>query len=741
MKNSTIQSASRGIAAVAAAFAGAAALAAAAAFADDGYIEASSAQSIDTCVYLGPNSRVELDFAHVTGEASASGGQYILAAGNSSNRAAVLVAKDASVFSCMIGDDHIDFSATALDTARHTVVIDEPNSRGLLYTGGTLVQTVAGSALTGTTSSTMKLFSFYDSAKAFAPARIYSCRVYETENGVETLAHEFLPALRGGEAGLYDTVGGGFFRNSVFASPLAYGGDILKIRDDGYVATYGNNGNAGSLYFDTGYLPGANTRAELDYAIAEAYPGSGTWYLFSAFGNGYFGIGLDNNKFWWTDGTTNSTRWAAFSPALSPSSAAYTVDIRRTAVLDMENLDAPAAIVTGGLTNAVSATAGQFYTGTGTATLTIAARKATTIATAAPLKIYGFKIYESDTLVRSYEPAVSNGIPCLVDTVGNGGVIASAIATNALKIAAGGKVRTIGTALDAYVEADATQSVDTGVYLGPTSRVEIDFQHLTGVADTLNGQYILAAGNSSNRAAVFVAAKKTCFGCMTQNSTLSFGDLALDTARHTVVIDEPNKKGVLITAGVTNQVVTGSALTGTTSTTMKLFSFYDSAKAFAPARIYSCRVYETENGVETLAHEFVPYMQDGVAGFWDTVDKVFKGKTVGNDFAMSGMGVDGEEAWIKSAPETATVSKDGAGVTITAAAAGAVAYKWTLNGEVLDDFTGETCTATWHQGSYDTPDVYACTALYDIGGDETEGEPHTVCTVTRIAPAFVMVIR
>ena len=99
----------------------------------------------------------------------------------------------------------------------------------------------------------------------------------------------------------------------------------------------------------------------------------------------------------------------------------------------------------------------------------------------------------------------------------------------------------------------------------------------------------------------------------------------------------------------------------------------------------------------------------------------------------------GAEKWVKELPATATVPTEGS-ISLTAAAAGAKSYKWTKNGEVVAGATGETCAAAWRKGDYNTPDLYACTAIYDVFGVETEGEPVS-CNVFSTPSAFVMVVR
>lgn len=727
-----------------------------AALAEDAYIQSDGTQFINTGYYVKPTSAVELDFAFVGFENTSAFVQSRLMDNDASNSKPSLamaayvagqVANDNCSLAFAIGDIASDGSfagdwtsgsgtgtrARYCDDTRRTIRLDEFNKRESILVDGEEVWGISKANYSYTLSSSLPLGLLGRTKKADGTSdyrtkiRVYGFRIYESGE----LVKNYIPALKGGEPGLYDTLGSGFLRNNLLGNLFATGGDITSVPDDGYIATPGNDGPAGSLYFDTDYLPTANSRVEMDYVLAEAYPSSSstTWYLFSAFNNGYYGIGLNQNNAWWCAGSASANKWQPFSPSLKFGGAFYSVGIRHTAIQDLTTLSTPAAIVTEGLTNAVANAAGVMPTGT--LTLKIAANRNGSNGFA-PVKIYGFKIYESGNLARSYRPYVSNGVPGLLDTVGSGGFISSAVATNSLKVAAGGLIGADSFSRDAYLQSDGTQSIDTGYTPQMNTRFELDFQHLTGVS-TNKGHYFM----SSDYAAAYLHQTTTTFmfSGSDKYTYQAASDGAPDTIRHSAIIDRVNNMFHFVTGDVTNKTVSFTAATKDDSYTLKLFSFRDGNQGFAEVRIYSCRIYE---GGE-LKHEFVPYLQNGVAGFWDTVDGVFKATSKGRALVMSGMGVDGAEMWVKPLAATAEVSQNHS-ATLTAAAAGAKSYKWALNGEVIPGATGETCTATWRQGGYNAPDIYTCTAIYDVFGVETEGTP-VECLVTRIPEAFVITVR
>ena len=155
------------------------------------------------------------------------------------------------------------------------------------------------------------------------------------------------------------------------------------------------------------------------------------------------------------------------------------------------------------------------------------------------------------------------------------------------------------------------------------------------------------------------------------------------------------------------------------------------------SRIYAVRIYEDD----VLVHEFLPYKNGDTVSLYDTktgnvaakVDASTATPTIG------GKGVDGEEKWLTALPSDVLIPVEHI-VTLTAAAAGAIRYEWTLNGTVIDGATGESVTASWRRGDYATPDVYTCTAIYDVYGVETRGAPVT-CSVTRRPNGLVLIVR
>ena len=768
-----------------------AAFAASTALAEDAYIQSDGTQFINTGYFVSPSSKVELDFAFVDFADSSAFVQtrvfdnhptaafpnlactlYVAGTVGQGNHTQAFALGDRETGDSLTGiwaSSECDNYGNAAkgqfcDDVRRTAVVDEANHyAALLDVNGAYVwrkakpttSTIGSRTYTYTHTALRPLVLLGrptaddgSTGDARTRARIYGFRIYESG----TLIRKYVPALKGEQAGLYDKIGGDFLSvATATAKPFAYGGDILEIPDDGYISTYGNNYDVGDMYFNTGYAAKPTTRAELDYALADNYPTTGyisnhDWYLFEGSGNsGTTRFCLYFNK-------TASQSFGMCGGGLhwkNPSpNVPYQInqkEIRRTAILD--NYIGKAFLVTGGNTNSTFSYNAQTNVNYSYYPIKISGGRAG--GAYAPLKIYGFKLYESGSLVRSYKPYVKNGISGLLDTVGDGGFISCVIVTNAQKVAAGGLVDSDTASRAAYIQTDGTQHIDLGYYAQSDTRFELDCALVR--PDFTSDQFIFGthggykAGNFPF--SMYVKANSAGLGwcCQTNNSNYS-------TLTSTRITAERQK---FVLDGYGNEVSVLAA-DGTTLYTKTITHNHANAKSpyeFAictsrgkegtttgkvPLKIYSARIYEAD----VLKHEFVPCVQNGVVGLWDTVGEVFKGNSASgaNALTLSGMGVDGAEMWVKPiAASTASIAKDKT-ATITATAAGAIRYKWTLNGEVIEGETGETVTATWRRGDYNAPDIYTCTAIYDVFGVETEGEP-VVCNVTRVPDAFTIVIR
>ena len=149
-------------------------------------------------------------------------------------------------------------------------------------------------------------------------------------------------------------------------------------------------------------------------------------------------------------------------------------------------------------------------------------------------------------------------------------------------------------------------------------------------------------------------------------------------------------------------------------------------------RLYTFRIYEYENDVKTLKHEYLPYKKGNVIGLYDTVTKTIKtdAKNSTTPFKISGKGVDGVERWIVT-PQSVRLSKREGATTLSANAAGAVSYRWMLNGAAV---------AGGEDAKTGTVETYAVVPIYDICGNTSEGAPVSV-TVEHLSAGTLLLFR
>ena len=695
----------------------------------------------------GPLSRVEVDFAF---DATEPRQMRVIGADTTDTRAKMSCYINGSgqiSFGFNYTDSNEAFSGhntgKAADTARHVIVADQKNRKAyyidyetgvtnstLDITGTPSVTSGIPLGLLGTAISKGMTTRFRDNNNS-AKARIYRARFFTDD----VLVRDLVPLVKGGKPGFRDLVGGAFVTADGNASLAALSASPATPvePDDGYVSTSGNDWNRNrdaARYLDTGYVPNDSTRVEFDYALADDYPQSGyesgsshEWYLFSGKANGRFMVFYGQWGIIFGAGTN-------FQTLVSGKRTANETGVRRTAVIDMRNLDHPVAIVTGGFTNCVSGAGAALSGFSGTQPLRIACN--CDYNGFAPLKIYGLKIFEDGSLVRNYVPLVRNGVPGLLDTKGAGGFIASGRGKHALGW--GGAMATDGTtdgATDSYLESDGTQGINTGYLVkGSRSRIECDFAftdcttNSTGTANYQQRPFGQDYGPDFKSALYINGSGQFVFGFGNTFINNHGPFIPADTKRHTAIIDGFHNRLYFITGSSTNSNydISADAHSNNDTWPMGIFSTVTAQDAsswrnHAKMKLYSLRVYESD----VLVHEYLPYCANGVACLFDTEDKVaLTDARGGNAFSLSGMGVDGAERWIKT-PQDAKIRRNDTNRTLVAGAAGAKSYRWTRNGEPIEGGENGELAIEWTTGG--SKDVYAATAVYDVYGTETTGNP------------------
>lgn len=245
---------------------------------------------------------------------------------------------------------------------------------------------------------------------------------------------------------------------------------------------------------------------------------------------------------------------------------------------------------------------------------------------AVKMKVYGVKIWESGTLVKTYVPCIRSDIPgfkvIVGDDVEHPQKVMFVTGVDVSKVKYGGDILVekddahidLENAIKEYAYGNGI-CIDTGYTVGSTTRVELDYALLTGwsssskwscnpclfaangmdlwVFGTSDGCYAFTSGSkqyySSNRGAITNMSAATAYGI-----------------RRTAAM---NSNSVwFVTADFTNAATTVStAVTGNLSHTLKLGARYDRIR-YLPIRIYGLKIYEND----ALAKDYVPVVTNGV---------------------------------------------------------------------------------------------------------------------------------
>ena len=712
------------------------------AFAEDAYIESDGTSGILTGYKLKPASRVAVDFALTTTEQASgarlfgadrshtalkmSGSFYI--GGGENTLWVIHLGNGENYDSVWPRDGNGDF--ITLDTDRHTIVIDYPNPPHLYITGSVTNEVpnedFTPESFTNEAIEPIALFARQNASGAFekpCKARIFGVKIYESG----ALVHDFAPCLKDGMPGFKDVAGdGGFLCNPSAETAFTYGGDIL-VEESPYVATpAGNNTEADKhLYVDTEYFATADTRLELDYALTEERPLGATWYIFS--GESQFGAFVQDK------GAGFVVKTSQWKTGVAPS-VANLVGVKRTAILDVPGKWC--GLVTGTCTNDYkSITTNGVFANTSTIKLASYAGANNYFAS---MKIYGCRIYEAGTLVRDFRPYVigpaqdGSAIVGLKDEV-TGTFISYPDATASKRLTCGGKME-----LPSYVETLRADSryIDTGYLVTANTKVAIDYAP-TEEKRSGDTWYLFAAKDKHNFAAYI---NDRGFGFINSDSWKM--DVGADVGassvnvRRTVILDNPANMGAIVTEGVTNATCDTTAGGPFSRLTLRLGTQVGAVAHCASIRIYGCKIWEKENGEYVLKRDYVPAVEDSVAGLRDTTgnDATFRAcaTTAASPLTYGG-------AFTPVVAQTAAKVMHGNTVTLTAAAPGATSYSWYRNGEEIPGATSSSLVVRWRRGG--ETDTYAARSAYAVDAATIESGESESVAVENVTPGLAVIIR
>lgn len=631
MKHSHTTSASIAIAALLLAAAAAPARAA------DAYIESDGTQFMNTGYYPSGKTKVEVDFQLTEAIKSKDCvfGNY-----GDAKFSVLLYAQPENTYFRFCGKDGVwdggVSTGVQIDTGRHKMVIDAPAEKGSMFApDGTLQgQADFNGAWTYTNTANWPIAFFAScnnasgtSARQGAKVKIYGAKIWESEDNGETytLLHDYRPVIKGGVAGLLDSVTGTFLYDTrtTGAWTFAYGGDIETIDDDPYVESDGTGA------INTGVVAQPGLKIELDYAFTTITTGDNGDYQQRLFGQDSntstprISVYINASR---NVAIATGDGWDAKSTGIGADSA------RRKIVID--NPAGVRAFMTGVTTNWSDTTTD--ITKCATRPLGLFGNPTNDVATLfkqyAMARVYGLRIWQGGTLIRDFAPRSIDGTAGFEDLVTGkfhtcGGLTASANAPTALS-GRGGEG-------DAFIESDGSlySVIDTRYFPSGKTKVEVDFQFArnAGSKDCLLGNY------GSTYTVLVYAPNNGNFNLEARDNghaTLSFANaVKSDTARHTAVIDAPKAHAALYNAigelqGEADFPV-GWTHNNTANWPLTLFGSSTNAwgktRQNAVARIFSLKISESDdNGATyTPVHTYTPCVKGGIPGFLDEVTGEF----------------------------------------------------------------------------------------------------------------------
>ena len=706
------------------------------------YVESDGTSGIDTGYRMKPYSRLEVDFAALDGIAASSrifGADYNTTALKTACN--LYVSSSGQNFVFGTGSTTLGWKATWMkdgagqyiqcDMVRHIAVIDL-HGGVLRYDthGGEKISysdPVAGTYADESTQS-ISLFArrnVNDVYEFMAKSRIYGVKIYESD----ALVHDFVPCTHDGIAAFRDAVSGDFIYGE--QAPLAFtaGGDF-KNYESPYVATPANNS---AYYIDTGYQATSNTCVELDCALIDAVVGDAFGALFCGAGSCYFMAFINP-----ASGFGAQTDTA--KPGILGLAEANRTGVRRTFAVDAFNRKA--YVMTAGITNGVDAVPASTEHSSSPVTVKIAS-KFNGSANYVSLKVYGCKIYEEGVLVRDFAPCVigpaqdGSAIVGLRDSI-TGAFATYPNATSANRLPCGGEDF---PAAAPYVETlrSASRYIDTGYGVTANTKVALDYAPAGTKAS--GDTWYFFGGTGAKRFVALVQDKGFGFS----NDSWSHLNLGMATegtnvyVRRTIILDNPAAMGVVETEGVTNLTRTVDSAAGkdySSKTTLKLSTLGDANGHFATIRIYGCKIWEKENGEYVLKRDYVPAVENNVAGLRDATgsDTTFRvcASTAASPLTYGGVFTPAVT------PAAATVSH-GHPTALTVSAPGAASYRWLKNGEEVPGATGATLAAAY--GGVDVIDAYRAIAVYTVDAATMYSEPSAPVTVEGKASATVIIMR
>lgn len=363
---------------------------------------------LDTGTYFGPQTRLELDYAFLSTVVSPTQ-QFVMNASDSLLTARFYSNSETKItMGCYMNSEGGGFVNTGVPIRlyeRHVSVIDVPERTISISTSGYTNFTGTTKGLTATCANPTTVFAAGNSC--YSKVRIYGLKIYE--NGA--LVRSYVPQVKDGVAGLYDTVTKTFTIDNDKRNTFNAGGAIeVTGATDAYLESDGTH------LVNTGYYVNKDSRVECDFQLVYAGK-TGDWQQ-RLFGNDAF----DNNYAVYISGSGDA--YFAHGDTRKTYGPLATDVCRHTAIID--NYAGQLRFKTG---DAAQAWAMDAHERTATVPFPVFARYANAAATAGgqftKMRLYSLRIYEKDVLVHEFLPMLKDGVAGLCDTVSGKFVTAS----------------------------------------------------------------------------------------------------------------------------------------------------------------------------------------------------------------------------------------------------------------------------------------------------------------------------
>ena len=594
------------------------------AFAEDAYIESDGTQFINTGYYPSGKTKIEVDFQLTEAK---DGSDCVFGNYGDPNFSVLLYAKPnvSSKQFQFCGKDEGwsgQNSGVAVDTTRHTMVIDVPKKQGTMFAPD---ETIQGQAkfkddwtYTKTAAWPIALFASCNnasgtSARQHVKAKIYGVKIWESDDNGEnyTLLHDYSPVVNGGVAGFEDVKGGGFYTcDGLVASENT----AKEMTGPAYIES---NGGTYSIV-DTRYFPNYKTKVEVDFQMVSVQSGVVPFGEYGASGFTMFLFCNTESPVKFRPQAQDATyRSGIDTPKL-------TCDVARHKLV----MDVPARNIEMQRPGGAVEVKGRMpdsetYTGTSSWPLTLFGSANNAYGTTqknAKARIYEVKIWEKSdndedyTLCRHFVPAVQGGVAGFYEKC-------SGKFNSGEGLTAGGKIDECD---EQYIENNTSSkgSFDTGLKVTDKTKIVCDFMPLsdanqkfpfeagdaTSATNGAKRMYMRTYGNGKNFYAY------ACGSKLWVESAIRFRpyirrELTLDAKNNQFIIGSPYDNAV--------QTMTIAAFDcpNESSNTLKIFSNGTANGNYLQGRLYSFKVYEDD----ALVGDYVPICQGGTYGLVDKV--------------------------------------------------------------------------------------------------------------------------